>query len=118
QQVASWPVGTAAPSGVKVPFEPIEKEARAFEPASATIRCPAESKSTANGTASGSELTTGVLAGAPLPATAKTSTALVLLFVVTTSFDPSGVKATWPGVWVNSGVAFGSRPSGRFQPLT
>src|SRR5580692_2670353 len=113
QQVAYWPVGDPAISR-RAPFEAIENSPIALVPASAITRCPAESKSTPNGTASGSDVTTGAFDGEPEPATLKTSTALVLPLVVTTSFEPSGVNATWPGVWVNSGVAFGSRPSLRF----
>ena len=37
--------------------------------------------------------------------------ALPFAFVVTISFVPSGEKATWPGVFVNCGVADGFRPS-------
>ena len=93
-------------------------EATALVPASETRRFPAASNSTAKGTAPGSDVTTGVVEGSPNPSTPNTSTELVLPFVVTTSFEPSGVKATWPGVWVNSGVAVGSRPSARFQAPT
>jgi hypothetical protein len=41
---------------------------------------------------------------------------LPLFLVVTMSWLPSGVKATCPGVLVNCGVSFGSRPSARCEP--
>ena len=72
------------------------KEPSAFGPASASSRCPAESKSTAKGTASGSAVTVGAEHGVPSGATPKTSTALVLAFVVTTNCEPLGVKALSP----------------------
>ena len=37
----------------------------------------------------------------------------VFALVVINRWSPSGVNATWPGVWVNSGAAFGSRPRAR-----
>src|SRR3954452_14693288 len=100
QHVAAWPGGVCAiafsvPSGVRL------NDATALGPVSARTGRPAESKSTPNGTAPGSLLTTGCAEGAPVRLTEKTSTAFVLAFVVTRSCDPSGVNATWPGVCVN-----------------
>ena len=89
--------------------------ATALVPASATTRLPPASKVTANGTAPGSGVTTGVRDRPPSRLTAKTSMALPLPLVVTTSWEPSGVNATCPGVWVNSGSCVGSSPSGRFH---
>ncbi|MGC2005673.1 hypothetical protein, partial [Trebonia sp.] len=43
---------------------------------------------------------------------------LPLPLVVTISFEPSGVNATWPGVLVNSGVCAGLRPRSRCQAGT
>ena len=37
-------------------------------------------------------------------------------FVVTISFEPSGEKAAWPGVFTNSGVAAAFRPSCLVEP--
>jgi hypothetical protein len=65
----------------------------------------------ANGTWPGSAFTTGCADSPPKRSTAKMSMSLPLALVVTTSLRPSGVNVTCPGVWVNSGVCVGSRPS-------
>ena len=79
-------------------------------------RCPAESKEIGKGTAPGSAFTTGEGESWPNRPTPNTSMSLPLAFVVTISFEPSGEKATWPGVLMNwawrsdSGPRTDSRP--------
>ena len=90
--------------------------ASAFGPASAITRWPNGSKAIANGTVPGSLFTVALADRSPPKPTPNTSMALPLPLVVTTSWPPSGVKATCPGVVVNCGVAFGSRPSARCEP--
>ena len=87
----------------------------AFVPASAMTRWPNGSKAIANGTVPGSAFTVGLADRRPPKPTPNTSMSLPLPLVVTTTWAPSGVNATCPGV-VNCGVAFGSRPSARREP--
>ena len=93
QQVAAWPVPTAS-SFVTVPSALSVKLASALVPASATSRRPWSSKATAKGTSPGSELTTGLAESRPRGLIRNTSMALPLPLVVTSSWRPSGEKAT------------------------
>src|SRR5271155_331104 len=114
QQVAAWPVARES-SWETVPFGLSAKLAR--KPAlSATTRSPSGSNVTPKGTVPGSELTTGVGDSCPNAPTRKTSMSLPFSLVVTIRLEPSGEKATWPGVFVNCGVAAGFKPSGRLDP--
>ena len=66
-------------------------------PASPATSRPEGAKVNANGTGVADGLTTGAADSLPSLPTAKTSIALVLAFVVTSSLLPSGAKPTWPG---------------------
>src|SRR5262249_43958788 len=122
QHVAACPVATRW-SRVTVPLEASWKVDTAFVPASAITRWPNWSKEIANGTVPGSPLTAGVADRRPLAPTPNTSMSLPLPLVVTTSWEPSGVKASCPGVGVtgrggggNGGAAAGPRRRARWEP--
>ena len=116
QQVAGCPVATEA-TGVSTPSGASVNVPTALGgPASATSSPPAGSKTKLNGTSPGSLLSTGLADRRPSQSTPKTSMSLPLPLVVTTSCRPSGVKPTWPGVWVNSGVSAGLSPRERVEP--
>ena len=73
------------------------------------------SNTTAKGIA-GSESTTGAAESWPVPNTWKTSMSFPFAFVVTISCEPSGVKATCPGVVVNWGVSVGIKVERPVEP--